>query len=103
MSKTLVGLIFAAFSVSMSLVSPLMTSLIGRYGRRRLIVSGGIYQGIVLNLMAFSVYIDNKYVFIGSAFILRILQGICYTFVCVSCWSVATVFYEDLKERFLGL
>ena len=79
--ETLVGFIFAIFSMPVIFGSPLMGSLIQRVGRRNPMIYGSYLLGISLTMFAGISFLEFKALFIALSFLARILQGIGFTLI----------------------
>jgi MFS family permease len=101
--ETLVGLIFAVFSLAVIFGSPLMGYVIKRVGRRNPMIYGSYLLGASLLIFAAISFLDSKTLFIAASFAARILQGIGFTFIQVTCLSIAATFYPKHRARLIGL
>lgn len=100
---TLVGLIFAVFSLAVIFGSPVMGYVIQRVGRRNPMIYGSYLLGASLMIFAGISYLESKTLFIAISFAARILQGIGFTLIQVTCLSIAATFYPKHRARLIGL
>ena len=60
LSQSLIGYIFAVYSIAVIFCSPLVGMVIPKIGRRNLIQIGTLMQGIAFTAFALSKHVENK-------------------------------------------
>lgn len=74
-SQSLMGYIFAIYSVAVIIASPLVGMLIKSMGRRSLILIGVLLMGISFMFFGMADYVEDPLIFTLSLFVIRFLQG----------------------------
>jgi len=73
--QSLVGYIFAIYSVAVIFCSPLVGKMILLLGRRRLIQIGTLIMGLAFISFSLIDLFDNNNLFISAVFTVRFIQG----------------------------
>lgn len=72
----MVGIIFASYSVSFAIVSPIVGKIMSGFGRRNCLILGSVIISISNMGFVFLHYMDGAYTFIFGFTFLRLLQGV---------------------------
>ena len=97
-----VALIFAAYSVSMIIVSPIVPFLMRKSGQQFVIKTGLLLFGICLICFGTVQYMHRTSLIVAYSTFLRALQGVCSALIQTSCYAVAANHYPDDKEEVIG-
>lgn len=54
-------------------------------------------------MFAFITYIESKELFIVLSFLARVMQGVAFTTIQVTCLSIAATFYPKHRELLIGI
>lgn len=103
LSSTIVGLVMASFSVSFVIVSFFVGMKISKLGRRFILYSGIILQGISMIGFGTIVWINNKTMFIILSFTFRLLGGVACSFICVAAYAMVSIKYPDNVQANISL
>jgi MFS family permease len=98
-SLTVIGLIFAVYSVAVIVWSPIVADniLLGyEVEPKKVIVSGMILMGICFFLFGLIDYIESKTFLITAGIIIRLLQGIASASIQTTCYTIAI---NDFKDK----
>jgi MFS family permease len=74
--ENVMGWIIGVFSLALILVSPFMSYVIDRIGRRNPIIYGSLMLGISFWMFTLVHYIESKFWFTTLLFVFRIIQGV---------------------------
>ena len=91
-----IGFIFAGYSVSMWIFSPLFSSLLTAYGRKNVLVVGCFCESLAILLFALLPdMIDGPVAYGFSCFFCRMIEGFGNGCLSSSSNSIISFFYED--------
>jgi MFS family permease len=80
-----------------------MGYVIKRVGRRIPIIFGCYCVALSLQILAFINYLESRPLFLFLTFVARIMQGIGFTLIQVTCLSIAATFYPLHREWLIGM
>jgi MFS family permease len=69
------GLIFACYSVAMFIASPLVNGAMNKYGRKKVMITGCLCEGIAMLAMALIDYTDSGVAFALLSALCRMVEG----------------------------
>lgn len=81
LNSTLVGLVMASFSLSFVVASLVVGIKISKLGRRRVLYTGIILQGISMIGFGSIVWVPDRLIFIILSFTFRLLGGVASAFI----------------------
>jgi len=91
-----IGYIFAGYSVSMWIFSPLFSSLLSKYGRKNILMLGCICESSAILLFAFLPdMIDTPFAYGMACFFCRMIEGFGNGCLSSSSNSIISFFYEE--------
>lgn len=97
------GLIFAGYSLSMLLFSPLLGSMLTKIGRKNVLMIGCMCEGVSMLLMGFFDYIENAAWYAILSFLCRSIEGFGNACLNSSTSSIIAFNYEDNMSNLIGL
>ena len=97
-----IGMIFAIYSVAVIIFSPFVGKSIQYVGQTNLIACGIAVMGITFILFGLIDDMSDPIKIYIYGIILRFLQGTSSSFVQVTCYSIATNEYPDIKDKLVG-
>jgi MFS family permease len=97
-----IGAIFAVYSLSVILCSPLVGRAIIRFGRSKIISVGLFSMGFCFVLLGLVDQISSQELIVICSIFLRVLQGASSAFVQTTCYAVAINDYPDHREAMIG-
>ena len=97
------GFIFAGYSLSMFLFSPLLSYLLTRFGRKNILILGCLCESIAMFAFGLFVYIKSPIAYGILCFVCRIIEG--FGNGCLNCStsSIIAYNYEDNMSNLIGL
>ena len=99
---SIIGIIFAVYSVAVILFSPVVSKMNTSYGSANLIAIGILFMGICFALFAFVDDMTNKNHIITLAIFLRFFQGISSALIQTTCYCIATNDFPEKKHEIVG-
>jgi MFS family permease len=75
MSEELVGFVFAGYSVSMLIMSPIAGKVMSRVGRKKVLMTGLLCEAIALCCFGFLNYVNDPTTFAALTFAIRAVEG----------------------------
>ena len=101
-SQSLIGYIFAIYSLAVIVSSPILGYLIAHIGRRPLIRLGVFLMGFSFIIFATLDKMQNTYLYVGGALFARFIQGFASSSIQTTCYSICTNFYPEHREALVG-
>lgn len=101
--ENVMGWIIGVFSLALIIVSPFMSYVIDRIGRRNPIIYGSLMLGICFWMFTLVHQIESKFWFTTLLFVFRIIQGVATVLIQVTCLSIVSTFYTSNRQLMLGL
>ena len=90
-----IGFIFAGYSVSMWIFSPLFSSLLKQYGRKKVLMLGCLCESFAILLFAILIVIEDPFMYGVSCFMCRMIEGFGNGCLSSSTNSLISFHYED--------
>ena len=97
-----IGLIFAIYSVAVIIFSPMVGKSVLTFGATNLIASGICGLGITFILFGLIDDMTSPEKIFMYGLILRFFQGMSSSLVQVTCYSIATNDFPDIKDKIVG-
>ena len=97
-----VGLIFAIYSVAVIFVSPIVGKSVNTVGSTNLITIGTCVMGICFILFGLVDDMESTEAIFYYSLVLRLIQGSSSSFVQVTCYSIATNDFPEIKDKIVG-
>ena len=69
------GIVFASYSVSMALFSPMFARLLNTHSAKKILITGCLCEGVAMIIFGLIDYIDGPTAYACSAFFCRFLEG----------------------------
>lgn len=76
------GLVFSAYSLSITIFAPLFANLLNKYGPRRVLILGCLCEGFSMLIFGLFYYINDPSQYAMASFMCRFLEG--FGFGCLS-------------------
>jgi MFS family permease len=100
---SMIGWIFATYSLSVIVLSPIISShILHRFNRQHLINTGLLAMGVCFALFGWSSKIENPSTLTYVALAIRAMQGASSALIQTTCLSIATNDFPSEKEAMIG-
>lgn len=97
------GFIFAGYSLSMFVFSPLLGYILTKYGRKNVLILGCLCESIAMFCFGFFVYIKSPVAYGILCFLCRIIEGFGNGCLNSSTSSIISYNFEDNMSNLIGL
>jgi MFS family permease len=101
--EAFIGLIFAGYSTSIFLFSPLFGYMLNKIGRKKVLMIGCLCQGIAMLCFTIFIYVENPYAFGIISFFIRFTEGFGNGCINSSSSSIISHSYPDNMSNLIGL
>jgi MFS family permease len=98
-----IGIIIAAYSISMLIFSPVFAKLLIKFGRRNILILGIISEGVAMLMFSTLVLIDRPIYFGLFAFMFRFLEGFGNGCLNSASTSIINFYFKDNTSNLIGL
>lgn len=97
------GYIFAGYSISMFVFSPVFAKMLNRFGRKKVLIIGCMCEGMAMICFGFFDYIENPYAYGILSFCCRFVEGFGNGCLNSGASSIIADEFEDNMGNLMGL
>jgi MFS family permease len=97
------GFIFAGYSLSMFVFSPLFSKMLTKHGRKNVLLLGCLCESMAIISMGLLDYVEDPVVYIALSFLCRVIEGFGNGCLSSSTNSIICFYFEDNMSNLIGL
>ena len=98
-----IGLVFAMYSISAMIISPIIGTILHRIGSSNTIATGLVLMGLSIMPISYLMEIENNTSSLALAILLRAMQGTASASINTTCYSMAANKYSDQTQFVMGM
>lgn len=102
MPEFYLGFIFAGYSVSMWVFSPLFSILLTKFGRKNILLMGCICECIAIVIFGMLIWIKDPFTYGISCFFCRMIEGFGNGCLSSSSNSLISYYYEEDQSKLIS-
>ena len=97
------GLIFASYAIGVTIVAPIVGTVIDKFGHKKIMGTGIILMATCCGTLSMGEYLDNNKALIGAGIALRFFQGSASAMINTCAYSYAALAYTDNVDKVIAL
>ena len=94
----MLGLVFSAYSISITLFSPMFARMLNDYGPKRVLILGCLCEGIAMLVFGLFDFIEDPAGYAIASFLCRFLEG--FGFGCLNSSCKFVTFFSSASADF---